>query len=60
VTGHLPASRGVVESVNVGTPRPVQVNGHTVLTAIWKRPASGRVLLRGVNALGDCAARADN
>jgi MOSC domain-containing protein YiiM len=36
VTGRLPAPGGVVESVNVGTPRPVQVNGHTVLTAIWK------------------------
>jgi MOSC domain-containing protein YiiM len=39
--------------VNVGTPRPVQVNGHTVLTAIWKHPVSGRVPLRGVNLQGD-------
>jgi hypothetical protein len=46
--GDLPAIRGVVESVNVGTPRR-----HTVLTAIWKQPAAGRVLLRGVNLLGD-------
>jgi MOSC domain-containing protein YiiM len=53
VTGRSPASRGVVESVNVGTPRPVQVNGHTVRTAIWKHPASGRVPLRGVNLVGD-------
>jgi MOSC domain-containing protein YiiM len=52
-TGTSPAIRGVVESVNVGAPQPVQVNGHTVLTAIWKHPASGRVLLRGVNLLGD-------
>ena len=43
----------VVESVNVGTPRPVQVNGHTVLTAIWKHSVSGRVPVRGVNLLGD-------
>lgn len=53
VTGRSPAPGGVVESVNVGTPRPVQVNGHTVLTAIWKHPTSGRVPLRGVNLLGD-------
>ena len=43
----------MVESVNVGIPRPVQVNDHTVLTAIWKHPVSGRVPLRGVNLLGD-------
>ncbi len=53
MTRHSPAARGVVESVNVGAPRPVEVNGHTVLTAIWKHPASGRVPLRGVNLLGD-------
>jgi hypothetical protein len=48
-----PNVEGVVESVNVGTPQPVWVNGHTVLTAIWKHPVSGRVPLRGVNLLGD-------
>lgn len=48
-----PVLRGIVESVNVGTPQPVEVNGHGVLTAIWKHPASGRVLLRGVNLVGD-------
>lgn len=53
LTGRSPAPGGVVESVNVGIPRPVQVNGHTVLTAIWKHPASGRVPLRGVNLVGD-------
>jgi MOSC domain-containing protein YiiM len=53
VPGRSAASGAVVESVNVGTPRPVQVNGHTVLTAIWKHPASGRVPLRGVNLVGD-------
>jgi hypothetical protein len=25
---------GIVESLNVGMPRPVEVNGHTVLTSI--------------------------
>jgi len=47
------STRGVVESLNVGTPRPVEVGGHTVVTAIWKYPVAGRVLLRGVNLLGD-------
>jgi MOSC domain-containing protein YiiM len=44
---------GIVESVNVGAPREVQVNGHAVLTAIWKSPVDGRVPLRGVNLRGD-------
>jgi MOSC domain-containing protein YiiM len=44
---------GSVESVNVGTPRAVQVDGHTVWTAIWKSPVPGRVPLRGVNLRGD-------
>jgi MOSC domain-containing protein YiiM len=44
---------GVVESLNVGMPRPVEVSDHTVLTAIWKHPVPGRVPLRGVNMEGD-------
>jgi MOSC domain-containing protein YiiM len=44
---------GLVESVNVGAPRPVEVGGHTVLTAIWKHPVEGRVPVRGVNLRGD-------
>jgi MOSC domain-containing protein YiiM len=47
------ATTAVVESVNVGRPRAVRVNGHTVTTAIWKSPHEGRVPLRGVNLLGD-------
>src|SRR3954469_15767090 len=43
----------MVESVNVGVPRPVGTRGHTVWTAIWKDPAEGRVPLRGVNLRGD-------
>ncbi|MDQ6606298.1 MAG: MOSC domain-containing protein [Actinomycetota bacterium] len=31
----------------------MEVDGHTVLTAIWKEPAQGRVPLRGVNLHGD-------
>jgi MOSC domain-containing protein YiiM len=44
---------GRVESVNVGAPRAVPANGHTILTAIWKSPVEGRVPLRGVNLRGD-------
>jgi MOSC domain-containing protein YiiM len=42
-----------VVSVNVGTPRTVEHQGRTVTTAIWKRPVSGRVAVRGVNLAGD-------
>jgi MOSC domain-containing protein YiiM len=48
-----PLAVGVVESLNVGLPRSVQVDGHTVLTAIWKAPVEGRIALRGVNLQGD-------
>ena len=34
-------------------PRPVELDGHTVWTAIWKSPVEGRVPLRGVNLRGD-------
>jgi MOSC domain-containing protein YiiM len=44
---------GSVESVNVGTPRDVQLDGRTVRTAIWKHPVEGRVPLREVNLRGD-------
>jgi MOSC domain-containing protein YiiM len=44
---------GRVESVNVGEPRAVEVDGRKVWTAIWKRPVAGRVPLRGVNLRGD-------
>ena len=47
------AARGIVESVNVGEPRLVDVNGGTVLTAIWKHPVAGPVAVRGVNVDGD-------
>jgi MOSC domain-containing protein YiiM len=46
-------STGMVESVNVGAPRDVKVDGHVVRTAIWKAPVEGRVPLRGVNLRGD-------
>ena len=44
---------GVVESVNVGTPRQVPWRGQMVSTAIWKAPVAGRVKVRGVNVDGD-------
>jgi MOSC domain-containing protein YiiM len=44
---------GTVVSLNVGRPRPVEVNGHTVVTAIWKDPVHERLPLRGVNLRGD-------
>ncbi len=47
---------GSVESVNVGVPRAVEVDGRTVLTAIWKNPVDGRVSLSGVNLRGDAQA----
>ncbi len=53
MAGASPSTQGVVESVNVGTPQPIKVNEHTVLSAIWKHPVSGRVPLRGVNLRGD-------
>ena len=53
MTTHAEAVRGIVESVNVGMPRLVEVNGDTVLTAIWKHPVAGRVALGGVDLDGD-------
>jgi MOSC domain-containing protein YiiM len=45
--------QGVVESVNVGTPRAVAWRGRTVVTAIWKAPVAGRVRVRGGSLDGD-------
>jgi MOSC domain-containing protein YiiM len=47
---------GWVETVNVGRPRAVQVNGRRVVTAIWKSPVEGRVALRRTNLDGDVQA----
>jgi MOSC domain-containing protein YiiM len=43
----------VVESVNVGRPRPVPWRGQTIMTAIWKAPVAGRVPVRGTGVDGD-------
>jgi MOSC domain-containing protein YiiM len=53
MAGATESTQGVVESVNVGTPQLIQVGDHTVLSAIWKHPVSGRVPLPGVNLQGD-------
>jgi MOSC domain-containing protein YiiM len=44
---------GVVESVNVGTPREVRWRGQVVRTAIWKDPVPGPVRVRATNVDGD-------
>jgi MOSC domain-containing protein YiiM len=44
---------GWLVSVNVGRPRTVEHRGRAVTTAIWKRPVTGRVEVRGVNIDGD-------
>jgi MOSC domain-containing protein YiiM len=46
-------AQGVVLSVNVGGPRPVERDGTPASTAIWKSPVAGRVAARGVNLAGD-------
>ena len=42
-----------VVSVNVGSPRRVQVDGRVVLTSIYKTPVNGRVAVRNYNLEGD-------
>src|SRR3569833_3840945 len=40
-------------SVNVGLPRDIQWQGHTVYTGIWKSPVAGRCRVRRLNVDGD-------
>ncbi len=44
---------GAVRSVNVGRARTFDYKGRTAASAIWKKPVSGPVALRGVNFDGD-------
>ncbi len=44
---------GRLVSLNVGLPHQVPAIGGTVLTAIFKAPVEGRVVLRGNNLAGD-------
>ena len=45
-----------VASVNVGTPRQIEVRGGPVLTSIFKSPVRGRVAIRQHNVDGDSQA----
>lgn len=45
-----------VLSVNVGTPRQIEVDGQAVLTSIFKSPVHGRVAVRRHNIAGDAQA----
>ncbi len=47
---------GRIVSLNVGMPREIQVNGHSVRTSIFKYPVKGRIALRGYNLVGDSQA----
>lgn len=47
------SAHGTVDALNVGAKQPIEVDGHTIWTAIWKSPVQGRVALRGVNLDGD-------
>jgi MOSC domain-containing protein YiiM len=42
-----------VISVNVGLPRPVEWNGRTVMTGIFKEPVDGTIPIRRLNLDGD-------
>ena len=44
---------GSLLSVNVGLPQDVPWRGRTVHTAVWKRPVSGRRMVRRLNIDGD-------
>ncbi|MGA7437185.1 MAG: MOSC and FAD-binding oxidoreductase domain-containing protein [Luteibacter sp.] len=43
----------VLLAVNVGLPQDIAWQGKTVHTAVWKRPVSGRVMVRRLNIDGD-------
>ncbi len=45
-----------VMSVNVGTPKQVEVRGEIVMTSIFKAPVEGRVAIRPHNVAGDMQA----
>jgi MOSC domain-containing protein YiiM len=51
-----PSAAGRIVSLNVGMPREIQVNGHSVRTSIFKYPVEGRIALRGYNLVGDSQA----
>ena len=44
---------GSVVSVNVGTVRTLDFDGHVVTTAIWKEPVEGRLAVGSIQVAGD-------
>ena len=44
---------GVIVSVNLGLPQDVAWRGKTVRTAVWKKPATGRIFAGQLNLDGD-------
>lgn len=44
---------GSVVAVNVGQVRTVEWRGQTITTGIFKSPIAGRVIIQGVNVVGD-------
>src|SRR5215831_8978181 len=49
----MATTAGKVLSVNVGTGREFEYSGRPAKSAIWKSPAVGRIVARGVNLAGD-------
>jgi MOSC domain-containing protein YiiM len=49
----MATTAGKVLSVNVGLPREFEYSGRPARSAIWKSPAVGRIVARGVNLAGD-------
>jgi MOSC domain-containing protein YiiM len=49
----MATSTGRVLSVNVGSVREFEYGGRPARSAIWKSPASGRIVVRGVNLACD-------
>jgi MOSC domain-containing protein YiiM len=52
----MASESGTLISVNVGMPREFEFNGRPARSAIWKAPATGRVIARGINLEGDSQA----
>jgi MOSC domain-containing protein YiiM len=49
----MATATGRVLSVNIGTAREFEYNGHAARSAIWKSPVAGRIAVQGVNLAGD-------
>jgi len=52
----MTVSTGKILSVNVGSVREFEYNGHPAKSAIWKSPVPGRIAVRGINVEGDVQA----